>query len=195
MISLRAFPSAFRRRVYSMVRGSVRIRLVAIRHSALLAWRSPPRLRRCRTICPECPPKRVNLTADPTPFPPTCHRPQVLSRIEGPQPLSPDAPLLLSLHQHLQQPLGRLAGDRRRPRRPGDARSVIDIDASDFEDRDAVRVFSRALLVEVTPNDRGPSSCHRRRCRLARGQPPTDAVAMRTPGTCRRVYSVARTRR
>ena len=36
-----------------MVRGSVRIRLVAIRHSALLAWRSPPRLSRCRTIRPE----------------------------------------------------------------------------------------------------------------------------------------------
>lgn len=53
MISLRVLPSAFRRRVYSMGRGSVRIRLVAIRHSALLAWRSPPRLSRCRTICPD----------------------------------------------------------------------------------------------------------------------------------------------
>ena len=53
MISRRVLPSACRLRVYSMVGGSVRIRLVAIRHSALLAWRSPPRLSRCRTIRPE----------------------------------------------------------------------------------------------------------------------------------------------
>ena len=53
MISRRVLPSAFRLRVYSMVRGSVRIRLVAIRQRALLAWRSPPRLSRCRTIRPD----------------------------------------------------------------------------------------------------------------------------------------------
>ena len=46
MICGRVLPSACLLRVYWMVGGSVRIRLVAIRHSALLAWWLPPRLRR-----------------------------------------------------------------------------------------------------------------------------------------------------
>ena len=53
MISRRVLPSARRFSTYSMVVWSQRIRVVAIRHKALLAWRSPPRLRRWRTIGPE----------------------------------------------------------------------------------------------------------------------------------------------
>ncbi len=41
IISARFLPSAWRLVTYSLVAGSVRIRVVAIRRSALLAWRLP----------------------------------------------------------------------------------------------------------------------------------------------------------
>ena len=53
MISRRVLPSARRRAAYSMVRSSMRMRIMAMRHRALLAWRLPPRLRRWRTVAPE----------------------------------------------------------------------------------------------------------------------------------------------
>ena len=53
IISVWVFPSASRLVTYSLVRVSVRIRVVAMRQSALLAWRLPPRLRRCRMVCPD----------------------------------------------------------------------------------------------------------------------------------------------
>ena len=53
MISFLFFPSPWRRATYSLVAASVRIRVVAIRQSALFAWRLPPRLRRCRMVCPD----------------------------------------------------------------------------------------------------------------------------------------------
>ena len=53
MISRFFFPWAWRRSTYCWVAASVRIRVVAIRHSALLACRLPPWLRRCRTVCPD----------------------------------------------------------------------------------------------------------------------------------------------
>ena len=53
MISFRFLPSPWRLVTYSLVAASVRIRVVAMRHSALLAWRLPPRLRRCRMVCPD----------------------------------------------------------------------------------------------------------------------------------------------
>ena len=53
MISVRFLPSACRLTRYCLVEASVRIRVVAIRHNALLACRLPPRLRRCRTVRPD----------------------------------------------------------------------------------------------------------------------------------------------
>ena len=53
MISFRFFPSASRLATYCWVAASWRIRVVAIRHSAWLAWRLPPRFSRCRTVCPD----------------------------------------------------------------------------------------------------------------------------------------------
>ena len=53
MISFRVLPSAWRFWTYSMVVWSYLMRVVAIRQRAWLAWRFPPRLRRCRTVCPE----------------------------------------------------------------------------------------------------------------------------------------------
>ena len=50
MISGRFLPCAWRFWVYAIVRGSCRMRVVAIRHKALLAWRSPPLLRRCLMV-------------------------------------------------------------------------------------------------------------------------------------------------
>ena len=53
MISRRDLPSVWRFWVYSMVAWSWSMRTEAMRHRALLAWRFPPRLRRCRMVCPD----------------------------------------------------------------------------------------------------------------------------------------------